>query len=246
MIWSDLLQDLRYGIRNLGRTPGFFVVAVLVVGLGIGASTAVFSVVNALLLRPLPFHDPDRLVWVANSGEGAGLSAITSRTSNLRDYRRLNRSFEALTAYFAFFDYSSYTLVGGGEPERLVGVGVAQDFLDVLGVRPRLGRNFVDEECVWNGRRAVILSHGFWQRRYGGDAGIVGTAITLNDEATTVVGVLPPSFDFASIFVPGSRTSSSSRTTPAGRSSAKGSFARSKATGCQRHCGPLPVCQAPI
>jgi len=168
MIWSDLLQDVRYGVRILGRTPGFFVVAVLVVGLGIGATTSVFSVVHALLLRPLPFPEPERLVWIANTGEGGGLSAVTSRTSNLRDWRRFSRSFDSLTAYFAFFDYSSYTLVGGGEPERLVGVGVAQNFLDVLGVRPQLGRNFVDEECVWNGRRAVVLSHGFWVRRYGG------------------------------------------------------------------------------
>ena len=130
---------------------------------------------------------------------------MTSRTSNLRDYRELNRSFEGLTGYFAFFDFSSYILSGDDEPERLVGVGVAQDFLDVLGIRPQLGRSFVDEECVWNGRPAVILTHGFWQRRFGGDPAIVGTSITLNDQPTTVVGVLPASFDFASVFTPGSR-----------------------------------------
>jgi len=194
---------MRYAFRALRRDRGFFAVAVLIIGLGIGANTTIFSVVNPLLLRTLPFRDPERLVWVANSGTG-GLSEVTSRTSNLRDYRRLSRSFEELTGYFAFFDYMSYTLTGDGEPERLVGVGVAQDFLDVLGIQPALGRGFVDEECVWNGRRAVLLTHGFWSRRFGADPSVVGRPITLNGEPTAVVGVLPASFDFASIFTPGS------------------------------------------
>jgi predicted permease len=202
---TGLRQDLNYTFRNLGRSPGFLAVSVLIVGLGVGATTAIFSVVNAILLRPLPFHEPERLVWVANTSEGIGLSGVTSRASNLRDWRELSRSFESLTGYFAFFDYSSFVLTGGGEPERLVGVGVAQDFLHVLGVRPQLGRSFVDEECVWNGRPAVILTHGFWQRRYGGDPGVVGTSIVLNDQPTAVVGVLPASFDSASIFTPASR-----------------------------------------
>jgi predicted permease len=205
MIVSDLRQDLRYAARNLVRSPGFAAVAVLIVGLGVGASTAVFSVVDALLLRSLPFREPERLVWIANTGEGGGLSSVTSRTSNLRDWRRLASSFDSLTGYFAFFDYGSYVLTGTGEPERLVGVGVARDFLEVLGVPPLLGRNFVEEEGVWNGPRAVILSHGFWQRRFGADPGVVGESVTLNGEATPVVGVLPPSFDFASVFAPGSR-----------------------------------------
>jgi predicted permease len=205
MIWPDLRRDLRYGIRSLAGAPGFFAVAVLTVGLGIGATTSVFSVVDALLLRPLPFREPNRLVHVSNTLSVGGNSAITFRTSNLRDWRRLCRSFESLTGYFAFFDFGSYTLVGHGDPERLVGVPVARDFLEVLGVRPHLGRNFVEEEGAEDGPRAVILSHGFWLRRFGGDPGIVGTAITLNNEPTTVVGVLPPSFDFASIFTPGTR-----------------------------------------
>jgi predicted permease len=133
------------------------------------------------------------------------LSTVTSRTSNLRDYRRLSQSFDGLTGYNAFFDYSSYTLVGEGEPERLVGVGVAQDFLDVLGVQPQIGRNFVDEEGIWDGRRAVILTHSFWARRYGAKPEIVGRSITLNNQPTAVVGVLPAWFDFGSLFSPGSR-----------------------------------------
>jgi predicted permease len=201
---ETLRQDVRYALRAARRDAGFFAVAILIVGLGIGANTAIFSVLNPLLLRPLPFEAPDRLVWLANTGD-SGLSAVTSRTSNLRDYRRLSRSFEAITGYFAFFDYAGYTLTGAGEPERLVGVGVARNFLEVLGVRPVHGRNFMEEESVWNGRPAVLLTHGFWERRYGSDAGIVGRSITLNDRPTTVVGVLPASFDFASTFSPGTR-----------------------------------------
>ncbi len=197
------MSGIRYALRTLIRDRGFSVVAILIIGLGIGANTAIFSVVNTLLLRPLPFHEPEHLVWVANTGVG-GLSAETSRASNLRDYRTMNRSFEDLTAYFAFYDYQSFTLTGDGEPERLVGVGVAQDFLDVLGIQPEIGRNFVDEECVWNGRAAVLLTHGFWSRRFGEDPGIVGRSITINDKPTAVVGVLPASFDFSSVFTPGS------------------------------------------
>jgi predicted permease len=202
---SHLGQDIRFALRSARRDAGFFAIAILIVGLGIGANTAIFSVLNPLLLRPLPFDQPGRLVWIANTGEGSGLSGVTSRTSNLRDYRRSSRSFEAITGYFAFFDYSGFTLTGAGEPERLVGVGVARNFLEVLGVRPVHGRNFVEEESVWNGRPAVLLTHGFWERRYGADAGVVGRAITLNDQPATVVGVLPAGFDFASTFSPGSR-----------------------------------------
>ncbi len=205
MASSFLTQDIRHTFRTLYRDGGFFAVAVLIIALGIGANTAIFSVFNTLLFRPLPFQEPERLVWVANSLDAIGLSGVTSRSSNLRDYRRLNQSFEGLTGYFAFFDYRSYTLTGEGEPERVVIVGVAQNFLDVLGVQPEMGRNFVDEECVWNGRPAVLLTHGFWMKRYGGSPSIVGRTITINEEPTTVVGVLPASFDFSSTFTPGTR-----------------------------------------
>ena len=203
-MWNSLTQDLRYAFRAARRDAGFFAFAVLILGVGIGANTAIFSIVNPLLLRPLPFEEAERLVWIANSGEG-GRSAVTSRTSNLRDFRTLSTSFEALTGYNAFFDYEGLNLVGDGEPERLVGVGVARNFLEVLGVEPALGRNFVEEEGIFDGRRAVLLTDGFWRRRYAADPEIVGRSITLNAEPTTVVGVLPASFDFASTFSPGAR-----------------------------------------
>ncbi|MGD2122660.1 MAG: ABC transporter permease [Gemmatimonadota bacterium] len=197
-------QATRHALRSVARDKKFYAFAALIIGLGVGANTAVFSVMNPLLFRPLPFENPEELAWISLSERG-GMSSRTSRASNLRDFRALNESFDGLTGYFAFFEYESYNLVGEGDPERLVGVGVAQDFLDVLGVAPHLGRNFVEEEGVWGGRAAAILTHGFWRRRFGADPAIVGRSITLNDVPTEVVGVLPASFDFASTFSPASR-----------------------------------------
>ncbi len=190
-------QDVRYALRRIRMEPAFFAFAALIIGLGVGANTAVFSVISPLLLRPLPFAAPDRLVWVALSKEGA-MSEVTSRTSNLRDYRELSHSFEGLTGYFAFFEYGGYNLVGDGPPERLSGVGVADDFLDVLGVKPLIGRDFEPDEAVWNGKQAAMLTYGFWMRRFAGDPGVVGRALSLNGTPTEVIGVLPPEFDFAS------------------------------------------------
>src|SRR6188474_2460754 len=161
---STLHDDVSYAVRRIRREPGFAAFAVLIMALGVAAVTSVFSVMSPLMLRPLPFAEQERLVWVAGSA-GGGMSSVTSRSSNLRDYRTYNQSFESLTGFYAFFDYSSFNLVGDGPPERLIGVGVAQNFLHVLGVRPMLGRNFTDEESVWGGRHAAILTHGFWTRR---------------------------------------------------------------------------------
>jgi predicted permease len=173
--------------------------------LGIGANTAIFSLVNALLFRPLPFRDPQRLVWIANQiPGGAGLSGETTRVHNYSDWCAQNQSFESLAAYFAFFDYFSYTLTSDGEPVRLKGAAISQNLLATLGVAPRLGRGFADEECRWNGRKAVLLTDAFWKRRFQGRADVVGREITLNNAPTYIVGILPPSFDFSSIFAPGS------------------------------------------
>ena len=200
---STTRDDIRYALRRIRREPGFAVFAVMIMALGVAAVTSVFSVMSPLMLRPLPFANQERLAWIANGASG-GMSAVTSRSSNLRDYRIHNRSFEALTGFFAFFDYNSFNLVGDGAPERLVGAGVAQNFLDVLGVKPMLGRNFTNEESVWGGREAAILTHGFWTRRFGADPKIVGKSITLNGRPTEIVGVLPDWFDFASTFAPAS------------------------------------------
>jgi predicted permease len=206
MEFDILAQDLRYTLRTLRRDAGFFAAAVLIIGLGVGANTAIFSVVRALLFRPLLFAAPDRLVWIANSNTGrTDLSSVTTRVGNYQDWQRMNQSLEGLAAYFAFFDYGSYDLVGVGEPERLSGVGVSQNLLDFLGVRPHLGRNFVAPECAYNGTPAVIVTYGLWERLFASDPNIIGRSITLNDQARTVVGVLPASFDFSTVFTPGSR-----------------------------------------
>jgi predicted permease len=200
---SAIRDDVRYALRRIRKEPSFAAFAVFIMAVGVAAVTSVFSVMSPLMLRPLPFAEQERLAWIANSASG-GMSSVTSRTSNLRDFRLYNKSFEAMTGYFAFFDYGSFNLVGDGTPERLIGVGVAQNFLPVLGVRPLMGRNFTDEESVWNGRKAAILTHGFWTRRFGADPKIVGRSITLNGAPTEVVGILPQWFDFASTFAPSS------------------------------------------
>ncbi len=198
------MNDFRFAFRQLIKNPGFTLVAVVTLALGVGANTAIFSVVNGLLLKPLPFHDPKALVWIANTGSG-GLSGVTTTVANFKDWRQMNHSFQEMGAYFAFFDYGGYSLSGTGEPERLRGVGVSRNFLNVLGVRPLLGRNFAEEECQTVAPKAVLLTHGFWQRRFAADPTIVGRSITLNNQPTTVVGVLPATFDFTSIFTPGTR-----------------------------------------
>src|SRR5579872_2560706 len=203
MKWESLKQDIAYALRRLRRDIGFFVAAVLIVGLGVGANTAIFSVVDALLFRPLAFREPGRLVWIENTG--SGLSGVTSRVANYQDWQRMNHSMEGFASYFAFFDYGTYSLTGVGEPERLVGVGVSQNFLSFLGVSPEIGRNFSDDECKWNGPSAVILTNGLWERRFGSDPQIAGKNITLNNKPYTIAGVLPASFDFATTFTPGSR-----------------------------------------
>ena len=201
-----MLQDIRFGARMFCKNPVFTAVAVLTLAFGIGTNTAIFSMVNALLFRPLPFRDPGRLVWIANAMPGeTGLSGQTTEVANYADWCSRNQSFESLAAYWAFFDNRRYTLMNDGEAVRLEGVGVTQNFLETLGVLPQIGRCFADEECRWNGRKAILLTDAFWKRRFQGRRNIVGQAVTLNNAPTYVVGILPFSFDFSSIFAPGSQ-----------------------------------------
>ena len=201
---TSLTHDLRYAVRTLRRDAGFATFAIAIVGLGIGASATVFSVLNALLLRPLPFDDPERLVWITNH-DASGLSGQTTQVGYMLDLRERTQSLSELAGYFAFYGVGDTVLTGRGEPERLNGVPVSDNFFHILGVRPQLGRTFTAQEHQWNGPKAVLLSHDFWTRRFAGDPAVVGTSVTLNDEPHTIVGVLPESFDFASVFAPGSR-----------------------------------------
>ena len=201
---DTILQDVRHGARALRRDPALAVFATLIVGLGVGAASTVFSLANALFLRPLPFKDPARLVWIAN-GESANLSEQTVQVDNLLDFRAQARSFSDVAAFSPFYGAGDIWLGGAGEPERLTGVPVSEGFFRLLGVQPQLGRLFSAQECRWNAAKVALLSHAFWQRHFASDPSIVGRAITLDADPVTVVGVLPASFDFASMFVPGSR-----------------------------------------
>jgi putative ABC transport system permease protein len=201
---ASVRQDLRYTFRTLRRDAGFAAFATVIAGLGIGASATVFSVLNALLLRPLPFADPERLVWVANH-DTSGLSGQTTQVGYMLDLRERTQTLSALAGYFAFYGVGDNVMTGRGEPERVNGVKVSDNFFQILGVQPQLGRTFTAEECQWHGPKAVLLSHTLWSRRFASDPSIVGTSVTLNDEPHTIVGVLPESFDFASVFAPGSR-----------------------------------------
>ena len=197
-----MIADLQFAVRQLRKSPGFTAVAVLTLALGIGTCTAMFSLVDAVLLRPLPIREPGRLVWIENIF-GGGMSGRTTRVDVFNGWREHSQSFESLAAYYAFSDYGRLTLSGAGDPERLRYVGVSDNFLPTLGITPLLGRSFTAEECQWQGPGAVILSYSFWQRRFAGDPAVIGRVLTLNQTPTTIVGVLPRRFDFAAIFTPG-------------------------------------------
>jgi putative ABC transport system permease protein len=184
-----LLQDLRFGARTLAKRPGFALVAVLTLALGIGANTAIFSVVNAVLLRPLPFKDAGRLVLVYETTQSVPRDFVS--VPNLEDYRAGSRSFESFTTFVP----QSVNLTGAGaEPERVIGAFVTSSFFTVFGVEPARGRSFLAEDDAQGGGQVAILNHDLWQRRFGADPEIVGKSLTFNGEPYTVVGVMPEGF----------------------------------------------------
>ncbi|HEX4643886.1 MAG TPA: ABC transporter permease, partial [Candidatus Acidoferrales bacterium] len=199
-------QDVRYAARTLRRDYGFAIFAMLIIGLGVGASCTIFSVVNTLLIHSLPFHDPERLVWVANHLDATGdMSAKTTQVDHFLDLRGQSQSFSDMAAYMAFYGVGDAKLIGNGEPERLTSVPVTQNFFSLLGVEPKIGRQFNADECKFNGPKAVMLTDGIWRRRFGADPNMVGRPLALDGGTATVVGVLPASFDFSTVFTPGSR-----------------------------------------
>jgi predicted permease len=204
--FENLRRDVRYAVRTLLRDAGFAAFAILIVGLGVGASCTIFSVVNTILLRPLPFRDPERLVWIANhQDETNDMSGKTSQTDYLLDMRARSQSYEDLAAYFAFYGLGDAKMIGDGQPERLTSVPVTQNFFPLLGVEPQIGRQFSPEECKQNGPRVTMLSDGLWRRKFAADPNIVGRALSFDGGPVTVVGVLPATFDFSTVFTPGSR-----------------------------------------
>ena len=200
-VLDSFLADIRYALRHLRQQPSFSIVAILILALGIGANTTVFSVIHTMLLQPLPFRSPERLVWIVNQ-DTPGLSG---RTHTVDTYEALGKlqSFEELTTYEAFFARSSYKLTGDKEADRVGGVMIAPNFLSFLGIKPLIGRGFNEGETKQGGPGAAILSHALWQRRYSADPKVLGKQLTVNGRGVTIVGVLPPAFDFGSIFAPG-------------------------------------------
>jgi predicted permease len=188
---QTLWQDLRYGFRTLMRKPGFTVVAIIALALGIGANTAIFSVVNSVLLRPLAYRDPAALVVINHDYPKINLKASVSAIGYTH-YRDNAKSFESVAATTG----GSFNLTGGGDPEQVNGARITYNFFSALGAEARLGRVFLPEEDQPGRNKVVVLSHGFWQRRFGGDPGIVNKTIMLNDESYTVVGIMHPSFQF--------------------------------------------------
>jgi predicted permease len=207
---TECKQDVRYALRTLLRDRGFATVTVLILALGIAAGTAVFSVVNTVLLRPLPFPESQQLAWLEGGRslppslrEAVGLSATTFTVSAFEGFQRNNRSFQSVASYNPFLGDTDYAMTGHGEPQPVAGIMVDGNFFKTLGIEAAHGRLFVNEETVKGGRPAVLLSDNFWRRQFASDPTIVGQTIALNKQPMTVVGVLPASFDFGSVFSPG-------------------------------------------
>jgi len=185
-MFADLAQDLRYGLRTLLKSPAFTIVALSALALGIGANSAIFSVVNAVLLRPLPFKNPEQLVMVWENATHLGFPKNTPSPPNFLDWQRQNTVFAGMAAMVE----RSFNLTEVGEPERLDGRRVSANLFDVLGVPPLIGRTFVPDDDR-PGTHVVLLSYSLWQRRFGSDRSIIGRAVTLNGESYTVIGVMP-------------------------------------------------------
>jgi putative ABC transport system permease protein len=196
---QTLWQDVRYGARILLKSPGYTVIAVIALAISIGANTAIFSAVNSLLLRPLPMEDLDRLVFSIAMREGFDPFA-TSLLEFSTDKQR-HHSFSKMGAALQ----SSFNLIGRGEPERARGAVVMADYLTTLGVRPVLGRNFTNDEDRPGGPKVALISYGLWQRRFGGNPGVIGETLNLDARSHTIIGVMPPGFDLpaaSEIWVP--------------------------------------------
>jgi predicted permease len=202
---DEFQQDLRYAFRSFRRDRGFVFVAVLILALGIGANIAVFSVVNTILLRPLPFQDSKELIFISGADGKSGMSSITYSADAYEEYKNQNQSLQDVTGYFAFSGSNNVKLTQHGDSLPISGILVVANFFPTLGVQPILGRSFAPEECQKNGPPVVLLSHAFWRRQFASNRSIIGQPITLDNKPVTVVGVLPESFDFGSIFSPGSR-----------------------------------------
>ncbi len=190
---ADVLRrDVRYGFRNLRRSPGFAVTAILVAALGIGATTATFSIADHVLIRPLPFSQPERLVELWEDQSPANYSAVEPSPPNYRDWKRMSKAFERMAAFRGL----SVDMAGDGNPERIDGASFTADLFPMLGAQAALGRIFRPEDDRAGASGTVVLSYSFWQRRFGGDPNVLGRKVVLDDEPYLIIGVMPRDFYF--------------------------------------------------
>ena len=199
---DSIIKDIRYGVRGLLKRPGFTAIALVALALGIGADTAIFSLVNAVVIRPLPFPDPDRLVWVYGNIRNGGSRASVSPPDFL-DYRSQNKTFEQFAA--SGTQPLAVNLTGSGEPERLFASAVTGNYFDTFGISPAIGRTFTIDNEKPGSDQVTVLSHAFWQKRFGGDTDIVGKTITLDSKSYQVLGVMPAGVSFpqsAELWIP--------------------------------------------
>ena len=194
MALSDLLQDIRFSVRSLIKTPGFTAVAIIILALGIGANTAIFTVVNAVLLRPLPYSNPDRLVmlWETNPRFQIAGGTVPVTPGDFMDWREQNTVFE----YVCALGVGHWNLTGSGEPERISGASVSPNLFRLMGAEPHLGRAFTNDEDTAGASKVVVISYALWQRRFAGDPGLIGQTMTLDDQGYTVIGIAPEGFQF--------------------------------------------------
>jgi putative ABC transport system permease protein len=196
------MNHLRFTIRQLLKNPGFTAVAVITLALGVGACTATFSLVHAVLLKPLPFSEPERLVWMQNWTHGS-FSDQASRMDNFLDWQSRAQTFDGIAGFSPFYATARNVMSGDGPPKRLHGIRVTQNFLKVVGVHPLMGRNFAPEECLPNGPQAAILSHSLWRQQFDANPNIIGKTTTINGATVSIVGVLPPAASLELILSPG-------------------------------------------
>ena len=187
-------HNLRYALRMMIKSPGFTAVAVLTLALGIGANTAIFSVVNALVLRPLPLSDPDRLMLISVSNPARGFRGSSFSLASYEALRDRNRSFSGI----AGFCFDALTLTGGAEPEQLAAARVSPNFFDVLGTQPLIGRGFRPADGDAGAAPVALISSALWQRHFAGDRAILGKTISLDQDVYTIIGVLPAEYAFPS------------------------------------------------
>ncbi|HSE25871.1 MAG TPA: ABC transporter permease, partial [Pyrinomonadaceae bacterium] len=183
---QTIIQDLRYAIRTMVKRPGFTLVAALTLALGIGANTAIFSAVNAVLLKPLPFPESEQLVDLAETFKPNGYGSVS--VPNFEDWKKQNDVFTGIAAY----QFRSFNLQSGDTPQRIPGISVSANYFEVLGAKPVLGRTFGNGEDLAGNDRVVVLGEDLWRRTFGGDTSIIGRTIPLNGQQYTVIGVMPP------------------------------------------------------